>query len=108
MMNQLNLKLNNKERFLCAILQHVEYLDQKLIQGLYKEIGDQNLFYYCSKNNVNSIAAHALKVCFNSKIPGHWLEELEEVDQRISSYLDAVLLLVFILIMVPAQWEILM
>ena len=84
----LRIKLNDSERFLCAVLSHREHLDCQTIIKLYKKVGDEDLFSICKHNKIESIATDALGVCLGlDQLPEHWLESYAVVDRRISSYM---------------------
>jgi len=84
----LRIKLNDIERFLCAVLSHREHLDCQTIIKLYKKIGDEDLFSACKHNKIESIATDALGVCLGlDQLPEHWLESYAVVDRRISTYM---------------------
>jgi len=84
----LRIKLNDSERFLCAVLSHREHLDCQTIIKLYKKVGDEDLFSVCKHNKIESIATDALGVCLGlDQLPEHWLESYAVVDRRISSYM---------------------
>ena len=88
MVDELGLKLNSTERFLCSVLTHCDYLDCKTISDLYSIVGDKDLFSACKHNKIESIAAHSLSLCLDDvDLPEHWVESYTKANNLISSYM---------------------
>ena len=82
-------KLTPLQKFLCLSIRHFQYLDSEQIKQLYLEIGDAKIFDEAKVNGVASIVGHTLTVVLGKEnVPGHWLREYEEVDARVSAYMD--------------------
>ena len=84
----LKFKLPPAQRFLCLSIRHCDYLEKDKIIQMYDSIGDDVLFSQAKQNGVSSITGHALSIVLGEdNVPSHWLEEYEEINERILSYM---------------------
>ena len=84
----LNFTLTPAQRFLCLSIRHCDYLNKDEIKSLYESVGDKVLLSEAKLNGVASIVAHSLtKVLGDTNVPKHWMDEYNEIDIRIGSYM---------------------
>jgi hypothetical protein len=85
----LKFKLTPAQTFLCLCIRHCDYLEKDKIKQMYDSLGDEVLFSQAKLNGVSSITGHALSIVLGEdNVPSHWLEEYEEINERISSYMN--------------------
>ena len=84
----LKFNLTPVQQLLCLCIRHCDYLEKDKIKQKYDSIGDEILFSQAKLNGVSSIIGHALSIVLGEdNIPSHWLDEYEEINERISSYM---------------------
>ena len=84
----LKFNLTPVQQLLCLCIRHCDYLEKDKIKQKYDSIGDEILFSQAKQNGVSSITGHALSIVLGEdNVPSHWLEEYEEINKRISSYM---------------------
>lgn len=85
----LGICLRETEKFLSLVLTHRDYLDCVEVRELHQSVGDAELFHLCDHNKIASIAADALVQCNGrDQVGSHWLQAYEDVDARISQYME--------------------
>lgn len=83
----LNIRLTDSEQFLVECIKHRDFLDVARIRILYRQLSDAKAFELCSHNRIVSLAADAL-ACAGIKPSYRWQLESNEMDSRISEYMD--------------------
>ena len=84
----LKFNLTPVQQLLCLCIRHCDYLEKDKIKQKYDSIGDEILFSQAKLNGVSSIIGHALSIVLGEdNVPSHWLDEYEEINERISSYM---------------------
>ena len=82
-------KVSKVERLICLCVRHCDFLEKKIINDLYIELGDNSVYRSAQLNGVVSIVAHALSICVDkSKLPDHWSKEYKIIENKIFSYMS--------------------
>lgn len=88
--HKINLQLSRYEEFLCLAVRHIEKIDPQQLYKKYKQLDDTKLFQIAQKNGVASNVAHAISTHFpkQCKVAKHWVVSYENMDVRISNYMN--------------------
>ena len=85
----LGIELSENEEFMVKVLTHRDFLDCERVRALHRSVGDRKILECCERNNIASIAADALAQCYGwENLAIWWQQAYEDVDARISQYMD--------------------
>jgi hypothetical protein len=88
MTGELDIRLDDTQKFLCAVLVRESETDAELIMSLHDTLGDDHLFSVCERNKITSIAAASLMRCIPDRVAEPWRTSYNSVSSRVSLYMD--------------------